>query len=173
MADLITHYTAVDIARIFVDKGIKDEIPVTQMKLQKLVYFANGIFAALKEGKEALFDDEIQAWDFGPIIPAVYHEYKIFGADVIKPENDFLRFIRKGISFEPIELTDDLHKKIVDDTWTALKDWSGIELSNWTHRAGSAWRSVYRQGVRNIPIPIENIVQEFNPMLIKNQAQDE
>lgn len=56
------------------DKGIK----IDQLKLQKLAYYCQGHALALTG--EPLFDEKIEAWDYGPVVPAIYHEFKAFGA---------------------------------------------------------------------------------------------
>jgi len=47
---------------------------LTNLKLQKLVYYAQAWHLALK-GKP-LFDDEIQAWVHGPVVPSLYGRFK-------------------------------------------------------------------------------------------------
>ncbi len=50
---------------------------LTNLKLQKLLYYCQGWHLALKDN-ELLFTDPIQAWIKGPVIPNVYHQYKDF-----------------------------------------------------------------------------------------------
>ena len=50
---------------------------ITNLKLQKLLYFAQGWFLALYD--TPLFKEEIQAWIHGPVVATVYHSYKGFG----------------------------------------------------------------------------------------------
>jgi uncharacterized phage-associated protein len=52
--------------------------PVTNLKLQKLLYYAQGWYLALHGGKP-LFDDRIEAWPHGPVVPPVYGAYKEWG----------------------------------------------------------------------------------------------
>jgi uncharacterized phage-associated protein len=47
---------------------------ITHLKLQKLLYYAQG--AALALTGEPLFDDEIYAWKHGPVVLSVYQAYK-------------------------------------------------------------------------------------------------
>jgi|GEM_PF-483213 len=57
-----------DVANYFlvlVDREAGDVI--TQLKLQKLIYFAQGIHLALFD--KPLFEEEIEAWEFGPVVP--------------------------------------------------------------------------------------------------------
>ena len=57
---------------------IKD---ITNLKLQKLLYFAYGIHLALYD--TPLFDTPIQAWKLGPVVPSVYREFKVHGENPI------------------------------------------------------------------------------------------
>lgn len=50
--------------------------PITNLKLQKMVYYAQGYYLALA-GKE-LFQDKIEAWVHGPVVSELYHKYKEF-----------------------------------------------------------------------------------------------
>jgi uncharacterized phage-associated protein len=55
--------------------------PVDPMSLEKWLYYAQAFYLVLKD--EPLFQDEIQAWKWGPVIPAVYKKYQTFGAGPI------------------------------------------------------------------------------------------
>ena len=85
--------TCFDVADYFLtlaNEDVGDSIP--NLKLQKLVYYAQGFSLALRG--EALFDEPIEAWTHGPAIPELYHKYKEHGANAIdKPENvDFTKY---------------------------------------------------------------------------------
>lgn len=64
---------------------------ISNLKLQKLLYYAQGIHLALYD--EPLFEDDILAWEHGPVVPSVYRQYKDNGSSVISnfetPEGDF------------------------------------------------------------------------------------
>lgn len=51
------------------------------LKLQKLLYFSQGISFCMFD--EKLFDDDFEAWVHGPVIPKIYHQYKMFGYNPI------------------------------------------------------------------------------------------
>ena len=58
-----------------------------------MTYFANGILLAHTNGKQRLVNEKFQAWEFGPVVPSIYHEFKQFGAGPINPDNDFLKLL--------------------------------------------------------------------------------
>lgn len=75
-------YKSIDVARYFIMRGDSDEDLLTNMKVQKLLYYAQGYHLAFFN--HILFDDEICAWQHGPVVPSVYKELNIYGANQIK-----------------------------------------------------------------------------------------
>ena len=50
---------------------------ISNLKMQKLLYYAQGHFLATY--KKPLFDDKIEAWKYGPVVKEVYDKFKIYG----------------------------------------------------------------------------------------------
>jgi len=50
--------------------------PITNLKLQKLVYYSQAWALAIHD--EPLFTEEIEAWVHGPVTPSVFKEYREF-----------------------------------------------------------------------------------------------
>ena len=75
-------YSALDIAKFFITS---DEDGVTNLKLQKLLYYAQGSFIVAYD--RVLFRESIEAWPYGPVVSEVYNVYKKYGSEVI-PEGD-------------------------------------------------------------------------------------
>ena len=77
--------SAIDIAHWFINKakdvasGVCDLL--TQLKLQKLLFFAQAI--SLKQNNRTLFSEQILRWDYGPVVNSVYQEYKEWGENPI------------------------------------------------------------------------------------------
>lgn len=63
-------YDAVELAKYIVSKCIKDEHPISNLQLQKILYYIQKRF--VDEGTRT-FSDEIEAWRFGPVVPNVYY----------------------------------------------------------------------------------------------------
>jgi len=161
-------YSASLIAYAFVKKGIEDGKPVTQMKVQKLVYFAHGIHLA--NNGEPLISETFQAWKFGPVVPAIYNDYKLYGSSPISDTSTLFILSDIGYGFKEPDLSE-LDKKAIesiDITWNALKDSNAIQLSNWTHKAGSPWADHFVSGINDIPIPNKDIENYFKKEFIKN-----
>jgi uncharacterized phage-associated protein len=50
---------------------------ISNLKLQKLVYYAQAWHVALHGNP--LFEEDFEAWVHGPVIPSLYQKYKSFG----------------------------------------------------------------------------------------------
>ena len=124
---------AIDLANAFVNQYAKDDY-LTNMKLNKLVYFAYARY--LKKG-EVLFEEPIQAWKFGPVIPDVYHAYKEYGRNKITDP------ISTSISDKAYEIAQEIW-----EDFGKLTAWDLMELS---HQKDSAWSQSYSEEL-NTPI---------------------
>ncbi len=80
----MTTFRARDIARWFIAWAENVDAEVSNLKLQKLLYYAQG--HRLGATGEPLFSDPIQAWAHGPVVAEVYHAYKDYGKNPIDPD---------------------------------------------------------------------------------------
>lgn len=85
-------HTASDVAKWFLtyNKLMMDSDGaeyISNLKLQKLLYYAQGTFLAITGRR--LFGDAIEAWTHGPVVPNVYHTYKVYGDKGIEPPENF------------------------------------------------------------------------------------
>lgn len=74
-------YDALKIAAYVVQRCHETGTTVSNLKLQKILYFLQAEFLVSKN--ECCFYQRIEAWSFGPVVPDVYHEYKIYGGAAI------------------------------------------------------------------------------------------
>ncbi len=70
-------------AKYIVAKCVKDNCPVNNLQLQKILFCVQKEF--LQQGYGAAFHDDIEAWQFGPVVPEVYYYFCGFGAMPITP----------------------------------------------------------------------------------------
>lgn len=78
-----------NVADFFIHLAKETGSYISNLKLQKLVYYAQAWHLAIYDAP--LFEEDFEAWVHGPVIPALYREYKKFGwqpilEDVEKPE---------------------------------------------------------------------------------------
>ena len=93
--------------------------PLTNLKLQKLLYYAQGWYLALYG--RPLFDERIEAWPHGPVVPPVYGQFKGWGWEPIGGE------IRKP--FLHIRV-----KKHLDEIMNVFGIYPAYALERMTHR---------------------------------------
>lgn len=136
-----------DIAAYIVELSQNTGEPVTNMKLQKLVYYTYAWYAAEK-GKP-LFEEPIEAWKYGPVVASVYEAYKSFGADVIKAPQE-------GDS----KNLDSFTISLIDDIFKVYGGKSAIELVELTH-SEAPWRDTFNPDHQDTPIPFETIMSFY------------
>ena len=79
---------AIDVAKYLIIRATKDEDPITHMKLQKLCYYALGVFSKLSNG-EKLFNENVEAWPHGPVIRDVYKLFSESGSNLLMISEDY------------------------------------------------------------------------------------
>ena len=115
-------YKALDIAKKLIRKAQDDEPNggerLTNLKLQKLLYYQQGFHLAAFG--TPLFEEQVESWMYGPVVPVVYDAYSGYGSNVL-PDVD-----------EAISLTDE-EEVLFNDVYDAYREFSAIGLMNLTH----------------------------------------
>lgn len=90
--------TALSVAEFFINKANKEKSPITNKKLQKLLYYSQVWSLVIND--EKLFSDKIEAWVHGPAIPMVYRKYKMFEFNPIQQDlsKSLFEFTQKQLS---------------------------------------------------------------------------
>ena len=105
-----------------------DKVEITNLKLNKLVYYS--YVESLRKLGRPLFDDAIEAWQYGPVEPAVYQAFSSYGRNPIQATN------------KPAKL-DATSKQIVYSLMEKLGSLSAFDLVTLSHKPSGAWTSVY------------------------------
>ncbi len=71
-------YDVQDVAEYVITYSECKDYGISNLKLQKILYLIQTYF--LIHTKKPCFPEEMEAWDFGPVIPEVYRKYKQFGS---------------------------------------------------------------------------------------------
>jgi uncharacterized phage-associated protein len=100
-------------------------VELTNLKLQKLLYYCQGYYL-LMYGKP-LFDEEIEAWKYGPVVPSVYFAYNQYGNMDIADKYDI----------DEIDL-DNREKSVVAYVWKLFGGFKANQLVDKTH-SESPW----------------------------------
>ena len=145
-------YSALQIARwILTWADFEDDsLGVTNLKLQKLLYFAQGHHLAKFDG--VLFSDRIQAWEHGPVIPVVYHEFKEFKAASIT--------LTSFVEFEDFDSTTN---SFLASIWRTFGGFDGWKLRELSHRS-EPWAEAFSEEHSNVEIPVERMRVAFKSL---------
>ena len=142
-------HDSLTIANRFLDLASESDATLTPMQLLKLVYIAHGWRLGLY-GKP-LIRDEIQAWQYGPVVPKIYSAVRNFRSNPVvgqlsAPRDDKLNSNEASV----VRQVFDIYGKM-----------SGPALSRLTHAPGTPWARVYRDGKFGIPIPNDVIEDHY------------
>lgn len=126
------------IANTILFLAFNEKIQVTPMKLQKLIYLAYKQY--LKDTGDQLFSEKIQAWRYGPVIPSIYDNFKSFSS---RPINRFMRNTDESINIINMDSRSAAQQSI-KKIWNKYRKFNGVELSQFTHRTGTAWEKAWK-----------------------------
>lgn len=131
--------TARDIANYFLSLVDDDAGEgLTNLKLQKLAYYAQGFHLAIKG--TPLFKDEIQAWQHGPVSPSLYGDFKQYAAGPIpRPTDDEIKTAIARLNSE--------QKDLLDEVFTVYGQFSASKLRCMTHEE-PPWKEAIACGPR-------------------------
>ena len=119
-------YKALDIANKIVSKtDLEHGDTISNLKLQKMMYYQQGFHLAYFG--TPLFDEDIVAWQYGPVVPSVYKEYKSFESNSI------------STSKEGISLSDD-EEELFNNVYEEYNQFSAVALMKMTHEE-SPWKT--------------------------------
>lgn len=142
---------------------------LTQMRLHRLIYYAHGWHLALRG--EPLMDEFVEAWNYGPMTPTVFHEFKDLGLSPISRfATDFQPLTGRWDRIPTIDADDQATERLLDRVWTVYKVYSSAQLIHMTHEPGTPWSETRSKhpGIKNANIPNELIrrffVEKMNEM---------
>ncbi|MBB5735921.1 putative phage-associated protein [Xanthomonas arboricola] len=119
---------------------------VTPMQLIKLTYVAHAWMLGLT-GKP-LIDEQVAAWQYGPVIPSLYHEVKHYRSLPVR-----------SIQAPRVDFTQE-EKNILDQVVDIYGKFTGIQLSAMTHRPDTPWEITWKRAGKNAAIP-NDLIETF------------
>lgn len=159
-------YKSKSIANAFLTLANRDGQAVDPMKLQKLLYYANGYFLAENDG-QPLVNEYFEAWDYGPVVPTVYYEFREYKDRSIKR----LAYTwdsngRRIVAPQPIG--DQRAEDVITWVWDNYGSFTGPELSAMTHKEGAPWafarRRAANSGMRNERLELRELQEHFHAL---------
>lgn len=150
-------YSVEAVANCVLTVAREKNIEITNLKLQKLVYFVQGFALAMLE--HPLFHEEIQAWTYGPVIPTLYHRLKRYGAGVVSGT---------------LQATDSLNQDtealaVVECVMDKLGNLTATHLVRLSHMEKSPWDAAWKCG-KYSKIPLWQMALYFKEMLTPQRA---
>lgn len=143
-------YSAEQIAGYFLSLPNGEENDISNLKLQKLCFYAQGLLTAMRGAP--LFQEEIQAWDHGPVVPLLYHKFKGHGSEPIPSV--------AGFDADCIDATD---RAALDDIYGFYGQYSAWALRNLTHEE-KPWIEAYKS-LESKVIRVDALVEHFEPQI--------
>jgi len=156
-------YDVLDVSRYVINYSNEKGYCVSNLKLQKLLYFIQAYF--LVKMNNPCFHERIEAWNFGPVVPKAYHEFKIFGCADIPPIKTYttidsstseFKFETKVFSKELIGIE---HRSYIDRIIDNFKDYAASDLVYITHHQ-RPWKDAFSRG-QNTEITKDSIRSYF------------
>ena len=114
-------YKVIEVANWLINKANNETNGdnMTNLKLQKMLYYLQGYYLAVFN--KPLFEEDIEAWIYGPVVPTVYHIFSRFG-------KDSLVSTQEGIA----KFTED-EVELLNEVFDVYNDFSAVGLMHRTH----------------------------------------
>jgi len=142
--------SAMDVANFFITVFKDSDEPMTMLRAMKLTYYAQGCSLAKTGGP--LFDEDVEAWKHGPVVPSVYR--------MLVSRKDGR--IRKAVGKYSKDTFSDEQIRLMIDVAVKYGKYTTGTLVNMCHAPGGPWSKVYVQRRRNIKIPKELMREHFS-----------
>ena len=120
---------------------------ISNLKLQKLLYYSQGCWVALNGVSKPLFHEKIYAWKHGPVVKPVY--------------NHFAGYVDAAL---PKQARPSLRPDIViflDEIYRVFGKFSAWKLRQMTHEE-MPWLKNYKPSVRDVEIPLSDLWAYFS-----------
>lgn len=127
------------VCNLMLDEADRSQTPITNLVLQKLLYFVHAIY--LIETKRPLVSGYFEAWTYGPVHPGAYKAFKVAGARPITfraEREDPLTGERQSIS----NPTEQSIMRLVQRVMSSYGHLDARRLVDIAHAPGAPWQIV-------------------------------
>ncbi len=122
---------------------------ISPLKIQKMLFYLQKTSYSVYN--KPFFDDTIEAWQYGPVIQSIYHQYKIFG-------NENINIVDLHDSINDKQSLDQDELLIMDFVWDKYNKYTATKLVDLTHN-DKAWKNNFIDRLNN-PIPKEDFMDD-------------
>jgi uncharacterized phage-associated protein len=128
------------VANALLDSADRREHSISNMALNKLAYFAHGWHLALFD--RPLVDSRFEAWQFGPVHPQLYRQFRVFGDQAITSRATRIDLLTGGDVVVGHDFGEDvfLHIERIVDFYGGM---TASRLSTISHEPGAPWDLVW------------------------------
>ena len=157
-------YNVLDVCRYVINYSNEKYYGISNLKLQKILYFIQAYFLTNTKDNSPCFREKIEAWDFGPVVPEAYHEYKEYGSSDIPILDSYVLFDEnniwniKRIPYDK-NIIDNNDKKLINEVIDMFAEYTATDLGSLTHNQ-SPWIEAYRTHENN-EISLSTIKEYF------------
>lgn len=142
-------YDVIALAKYIINKCTQDNWPISNLQLQKILYYVQINFYRIKT--ELAFENDFQAWKHGPVVPEVYDEFSMYGGTKIA------RYYEEYGNL----LTDEADREIIDLVTNTCKVLNPWDLVGRSHKEGGPWDIIYNGVGPYATIPIQ-LIQNYS-----------
>jgi uncharacterized phage-associated protein len=151
-----------EVVNFFLDLAKARGLVLTQIPLQKILYFAHAWFLARRG--QPLVDEEFEAWEYGPVVRSVHEQFKRFGDAPILKKATRLNFANGN--YEEVAYRFDLETAdALERIFDFYSRYEPFALVAMTHEPGGPWEKVYQSGAKSarvgMRIPNDLICEHF------------
>lgn len=166
MRSILKTYDVRDITNFILDCVDDRKTEVSNLALQKLLYFVHGWFSSVYD--EPLIRSKFESWQLGPVQRVIYDQFKQFGDAPIK--NHRARFLdpATGENIYRKPVIDDSHAGLIQVILERYVRFSASQLVNLSHVEDGPWETVWEQSedyvFPGMRIPDELISRHFRSL---------
>ena len=117
---------------------------------------------------QPLINEYFEAWDYGPVAPTVYYEFREYKNGPIRRLAYTWQPSTKQTIVAPPPIGDSDADEVIGWVWENYKHYSGGDLSRMTHKAGSPWdiarKKALNSGMRNERLEFSDIQRHFSQL---------
>lgn len=159
----MTAHPPLAVANAVLDEAMRQNKSLTIMQLLKLVYIAHGWSLGLLG--EPLVSEQPEAWQHGPVFPAVYRAFRKFGSGPITAKAATPFGPMADASLTPQQA--DIIRSVVH----GYGHMHAFTLSNITHQPDTPWSQAYKGGLgSSSEIPNGLIADHYRKLANARQA---
>lgn len=136
-------YDVRDIANFILEFADNRGLKMTNLALQKLLYFAHGWFYAMYD--QPLIKSKFEAWKYGPVQRVIYDQFKSFRDNALRDVRaTYIDPLTGDAVYRPIKL-DPEHAEIISSVLEKYANYSASQLVEASHVEDGPWEYVWQQ----------------------------